>query len=91
VAAALVVGLAIWALARLLGVELTVGKGQEASSVGAADVLVTVVLAGWRRGWCSGCLLAVGPLDGGHLLGAPRWPSRSSGRPGLPMGWRAWC
>jgi Family of unknown function (DUF6069) len=46
VAAALVVGLAIWALARLLGVELTVGKGQEASSVGAADVLVTVVLAG---------------------------------------------
>jgi hypothetical protein len=46
VAAALIVGLAIWALARLLGVELTVGKGQEASSVGAADVLVTVVLAG---------------------------------------------
>jgi hypothetical protein len=46
VAAALVVALAIWALAHLLGVELTVGKGQDASPVGAADVLVTVVLAG---------------------------------------------
>jgi hypothetical protein len=46
VAAALVVALAIWALARMLGVELTVGKGQDASPVGAADVLVTVVLAG---------------------------------------------
>jgi Family of unknown function (DUF6069) len=46
VAAALVVALAIWALARLLGVELTVGKGQDAGPVGAADVLVAVVLAG---------------------------------------------
>jgi len=45
VAAALVVALAIWALARLLGVELTVGKGLDANTVGAADVLVTVVLA----------------------------------------------
>lgn len=46
VAAALVVALAIWALARVLGVELTVGKGQDASPVGAADVLVAVLLAG---------------------------------------------
>jgi hypothetical protein len=46
VATALVVALAIWALAGLLGVELTVGKGRDASPVGAADVLVTVVLAG---------------------------------------------
>jgi Family of unknown function (DUF6069) len=46
VAAALVVALAIWALARLLGVELTVGQGDQARLVGAADVLVTVVLAG---------------------------------------------
>lgn len=46
-AAALVVALPIWALARMLGVELTVGKGQDAARlVGAADVLVTVVLAG---------------------------------------------
>lgn len=50
-AAALVVALAIWALARVLDVELLVGKGSDASPVGAADVLVTVVLAGlaaWR-------------------------------------------
>jgi Family of unknown function (DUF6069) len=46
VAAALGVALAIWALARLWGVVLTVGKGHDASSVGAADVLVTVLLVG---------------------------------------------
>ena len=32
VAAALVVALAIWALARLLGVDLIVGKGPDATS-----------------------------------------------------------
>jgi Family of unknown function (DUF6069) len=46
VAAATLVALAIWGLARVLGVELTVGKGDRASLVGAADVLVTVLLAG---------------------------------------------
>ena len=46
VAVATVVALALWALARMLGVELTVGKGQDASLVGAADVLVAVVMAG---------------------------------------------
>lgn len=45
-ALALVGALAIWALARMLGVELTAGKGHDASPVGAADVLVAVVLAG---------------------------------------------
>ncbi len=50
VAAAAVVALAIWALARLLGVELTVGKGDDASTVGAVDVLVTVLLAGLAAG-----------------------------------------
>jgi hypothetical protein len=46
VAAAMVVALAIWTLARLLDVELTVGKGADASQVGATDVLVTALLAG---------------------------------------------
>ena len=45
-AAAAAVALAIWALAHLLGVELTVGKGNDASQVGAADVLVAVLVAG---------------------------------------------
>ena len=44
-AAAMVAALAIWALARLLGVELTVGKGPDTSLVGPGDVLVAVVLA----------------------------------------------
>jgi hypothetical protein len=57
VTTALVVALAIWALARMLGVELTVGKGPDASSVGAADVLVTVVLAGLAA-WGAHTLLA---------------------------------
>lgn len=46
VAAAMIVALAIWALARLLGVELTVGKGQDASHVSVADVVVTALPAG---------------------------------------------
>ena len=46
VAAATVVALAIWTLARLLDVELTAGKGADASPVGATDVLVTALLAG---------------------------------------------
>jgi len=46
VTAAAVVALAIWALARLLEVELTVGKGRDASPVGAVEVIVTVLLAG---------------------------------------------
>lgn len=46
VATAGLVALVIWGLARVLGVELTVGKGDQASLVGAADVLVTVLLAG---------------------------------------------
>ena len=45
VAAAMVVALAIWALARLLGVELTVGKGPDAGLVGPGDVLAAVVVA----------------------------------------------
>ena len=43
---AAVVALAIWSAARLLGVELTVGKGADPSQVGPVDVLVATVLAG---------------------------------------------
>ena len=43
---AVVVALAIWAVARLLDVELTVGKGADPSQVGPLDVVVTTVLAG---------------------------------------------
>jgi hypothetical protein len=46
VAAAMTVALAIWALARLLDVELTAGKGADASTVDAGDVLATALLAG---------------------------------------------
>jgi hypothetical protein len=57
VGAALVVALAIWALARMLGVEPTVGKGHDASPVGAADVSVAVALAGLAA-WGTSTLLA---------------------------------
>ena len=46
VAAAMTVALAIWAVARLLDVELTTGKGADASTVSVADVLVTALIAG---------------------------------------------
>jgi Family of unknown function (DUF6069) len=46
VGAALLVALVIWGLARLLGVEMTVGHGAQASLVGAGDVLVAVPVAG---------------------------------------------
>jgi hypothetical protein len=57
VAAGVVVALAIWALARLRGVELTVGEGQDASQVGAVDVLVAALLAGLAA-WGARALLA---------------------------------
>jgi hypothetical protein len=64
VAAATAAALAIWALARMLDVALTVGKGHDASTVGAADVVVTVVLAGLAA-WGVQALLA--------RRGAARW------------------
>jgi uncharacterized membrane protein YhaH (DUF805 family) len=74
VAAAVIVALAIWALARLLGVELTVGNGQHASHVGAVDVLVAALLAGLAA-WGTRALLArrgadrAWPIVGATALG----------------------
>ena len=50
VAAAAGAGLVIWAVVRLLGVELTVGKGADVSQVGPVEVLVVSVLAGLAAG-----------------------------------------
>jgi Family of unknown function (DUF6069) len=66
VTAATMVALAIWALARVLGLELTVGKGDQASLVGAADVLAAVLLAGLAA-WLVQRLLA-------RRGAAGRWP-----------------
>ena len=57
---AAVVALAIWSAARLLGVELTVGKGADPSQVGPVDVLVATVLAGLLA-WGTHSLLARTP------------------------------
>jgi len=46
VVVAALAALAIWAVVRLLGVELTVGKGPDPSHVGAVDVLVTTLVVG---------------------------------------------
>jgi hypothetical protein len=66
VAAAVIVAVAIWGLARMLGVELTVGKGQDASQVGAVDVLATALLAGLAA-WGAQAFLI-------HRRAARRWP-----------------
>jgi Family of unknown function (DUF6069) len=60
VLSAAVVALAIWAVARLLGVELTVGKGADPSQVGPVDVLVTTLVAGLLA-WAAHRLLARSP------------------------------
>jgi hypothetical protein len=57
---AAVVALAIWAVARLLGVELTVGKGVDPSQVGPVDVLVATLAAGLLA-WAAHSLLARSP------------------------------
>jgi hypothetical protein len=57
---AVVVALAIWSAAQLLGVELTVGKGADPSQVGPVDVLVATVLAGLLA-WGGHSLLARTP------------------------------
>lgn len=54
IAVAVAVALGIWAVARLLGVDLTVGKGPDPRQVGPVEVLVTTVLAGllaWAAYW----------------------------------------
>jgi hypothetical protein len=76
-AAAAAVALAIWAVVRLLGVDLTVRIGQDSSAVGAVDVLVTTVLAGLAA-WGVHRVLArrLGPPGGGRSSAAPPSPSR---------------
>lgn len=46
VAAGVVAGLVVWAVVRLLGVDLTVESGSGTSQVTVADVLVTALMAG---------------------------------------------
>jgi hypothetical protein len=46
IAAGAGVALAIWALVSALGVELTVGKGADASQVGVVEVVAAALLAG---------------------------------------------
>jgi hypothetical protein len=70
VAAATLVALAIWGLARVLGVELAVGKGDQASLVGAADVLITVLLAGVAAWLVQGLLARRGAAGWWPFLGS---------------------
>ena len=46
VAAGMAAGLVVWAVVRLLGVDLTVESGSDTSQVTVADVLVTALIAG---------------------------------------------
>jgi Family of unknown function (DUF6069) len=50
----------IWAVVRLLGVELTVGKGPDPTQVGAVDVLLATLVAGLAA-WGVHGLLARSP------------------------------
>lgn len=90
-AAAVIVALAIWALARLFGVELTVGKGQHASQVEAVDVLVAALLAGLAA-WGTWALLARHGADRAWpIVGATALGISYIGRATLPTACRPWC
>jgi uncharacterized protein DUF6069 len=60
VAVAAAAALVVWAVARLLGVDLDVELGGEVRQVGPAGILVTTVLAGLAA-WAVHSLLARGP------------------------------
>jgi Family of unknown function (DUF6069) len=60
VAVATVVALGTWAVVRLLGVELTVGKGADTSQIGAVEVVAATVLAGLAA-WAVHRVLARSP------------------------------
>jgi hypothetical protein len=67
VGVAAAVALALWAVARLLGVDLAVELGGGVRQVGPADVLVTTVVAGLAA-WVTHSILARTPR------GARWWP-----------------
>ena len=70
---ATVVALGTWAVVRLLGVELTVGKGPDHSQVGAVEVAATTVLAGLAA-WAVHRVLArsaPSPFERGRALWHP--------------------
>ena len=82
--------LAAWALVTALGVDLTVGKGTDASHVGVVDVLAAALVAGLGRG-ADRRLQPVDPTD--LLSGRPSWSpgaaapgpfAYSTGVPALP-------
>lgn len=85
IAVAAATGLVAWAVVRLLGVELTVGKAPDPNQVGPLEVLVATVLAGLAAWGSTGCWPAARePPDGGRSSAAPPSPSRCSVPATLP-------
>jgi Family of unknown function (DUF6069) len=76
VAVAAAVALVLWAVARLLGVDLDVRINGDVRQVGPADVLIATVLAGLAA-WVVHSILARTPAPpaGGRSWAAPPWPS----------------
>src|SRR5215218_4023979 len=84
VAAGTAAGLVVWAVVRLLGVDLTVESGSGATQVDVVDVLVTTLVAGlaaWGASPC--CCAGAGPLVAvrrqhgpGHLHHRAELPGR---------------
>ena len=72
----MVAGLVVWAVVRLLGVELTVESGSGTAQVDAVDVLVATLVAGLAAWGVFALLLrrGAGPA-GGRSSAAPPWPS----------------
>jgi hypothetical protein len=84
IAVAAVASLAIWAVARLAGVDLTVQMGESTSTVGPADVLIASVAAGLAA-WTVHAAMARNPRTARWwpFVAAPPSPSPCS----VPATW----
>jgi len=84
IGAEIMVALTAWALVTALGVELTVGKGADASHVGLVDVLAAALLAGLAAWWVQRLLARREIARWWPFVGTTALSVSVIGRPGWP-------
>ena len=68
VAAGMAAGLVVWAVVRLLGVDLTVESGSGTTQVDVVDVLLATLVAGLADGISAVCLICMHIVVGVVLI-----------------------
>jgi Family of unknown function (DUF6069) len=85
VAAGMAAGLVVWAVVRLLGVDLTVESGSGTTQVGVVDVLLTTLVAAGLAAWgVFALLLRRRRARWWPFVGSTALPSPCSGRATWP-------